>query len=400
MTLDERVRAAFVAAFGGRPDGVARAPGRVNLIGEHTDYNDGFVLPVAIAAETRVAFRARADRQVRVVACDMGAKVDAFDLALAPFPDGARDWRDYVRGTIGALSDSGIALGGVDLAIAGDVPRGAGLSSSASLEVAVGLAVCTAASAAVTPLQLALAGQRAENEFVGVRCGIMDQLAAAASMAGAASLIDCRTLTVEPVPFPETAAIVIVQSGVERGLVAGHYNRRRAECEEAACALGVAALRDATLVMLAAGRARMSDTVYRRARHVITENDRVLAAAELLAVGDLAGCGRLMAESHASMRDDFAITVPPIDQLAAIANTAVAECARGQGGARMTGGGFGGAVVVVAPTDQIVAVTRRIARDYCPPNHRERTIMIDRPEAGASLCWALMTSTYPFTESS
>ncbi len=379
MNLDAQVRASFTTAFGGAPDGVVRAPGRVNLIGEHTDYNNGFVLPCALSVGTRVAFRARPDRAVRVVACEFANERDVFELDETIGPGGG--WRDYVRGVATALGPA--TLSGLELVIAGDVPRGAGLSSSASLEVAFGLAACVAAGRAANPVELAQAGQRAENEFVGVQCGIMDQLVSAAAVRDAALLIDCRSLTYELVPFPADAAIAIVQSGVERGLVGGKYNQRRLECAEATAALEVATLRDATLEMLGTSEELFGPVPYRRARHVITENTRVLAAARSLAANDLAGLGEWMAASHRSMRDDFAITVPAVDQLVEIAQAAVAELADGRGGARMTGGGFGGAVVVVAPSERLPAVVSRIAGAYRCPAGQPPGILIDRPAAGA-----------------
>ncbi|MEH3046309.1 galactokinase [Sphingomonas adhaesiva] len=344
--MTRRLLAGFRAAFDRDPDGVVRAPGRVNLIGEHTDYNDGFVLPCALDVETRIAWARRDDAQVRAVALEYGAEHDAFALSdIAHHAEGG--WRDYVRGMIATLAGDGVALTGVDMAIVGDIPRGAGLSSSASLEVAVGHAMLAAAGLPVDAATVAVQAQRAENDFVGMKCGVMDQLASAASVADAALLIDCRDLSTTPVPLPADAAILIVHSGVSRGLVEGHYNRRRAECEEAAAAIGVAKLRDADADRVRA--TAMPDEVAARARHVVTENARVLAAAEALRRGDLIELGRLMAQSHASMRDDFRITVPAIDALVAIAQSAIATLADGRGGARMTGGGFGGAIVAVAP---------------------------------------------------
>lgn len=383
--LDARLAAGFAAAFGGVPDGVVRAPGRVNLIGEHTDYNDGFVLPCALPVETRVAWRARPDRRVNVVACDFGGDVDAFDLDEAITRVEAGGWRNYVRGTVAVLEEAGYRLGGADLALAGNIPRGAGLSSSASLEVAVGLAMLTAAGRDIDPIRLAGLAQRAENSFVGVNCGIMDQLAAAASVAGAALLIDCRSLATRPVAIPEGAAIAIVHSGVERGLTAGHYNERRAQCEAAAHGLGVAALRDATLADLARHRRDLDPEVHARAHHVVTENARVLEMAEALEAGDLPAMAGLMAASHASMRDDFAISVPAVDRLVATARQAIDVLANGAGGVRMTGGGFGGAVVVVTRRDAIDAVVAETRRAYrTPQGTAPDALIVRRAAAGAS----------------
>ncbi|MBU6269127.1 MAG: galactokinase [Sphingomonadales bacterium] len=341
---------AFAAAFGHDPDIVARAPGRVNLIGEHTDYNDGFVLPAAIGVETRVAARRREDGVLRVLACDLDAAVAQFPLT-APFTASAdQPWVDYVRGMTCALAARGANLCGADLAIAGTIPRGSGLSSSASLAVAVGTVFTALAGLAIAPAEIARAAQAAECDHVGTRCGIMDQLASACGVAGHALLIDCRSLDTTPIALPDDMAVLIVHSGVTRGLVEGAYNERRAQCEAAAAALGVPALRDADMPMLA--RASLDPVVLARARHVVSENARVLAAAEALATGDFRALGALMAASHASMRDDFQITVPPVDALVAELQALIGE----EGGARMTGGGFGGAVVALCRRDRVDAV--------------------------------------------
>jgi galactokinase len=351
VSLDERVREGFARHLGGAPAYVVSAPGRVNLIGEHTDYNDGFALPAAVAAETRIAIRQRVDRTINVVALDFDAS-DSFELDAISKTGG---WADYLRGVVIELIRNGYQLSGADIAIAGNIPKGTGLSSSASLEIAAIRAFLALGDLPFDPVAAALMGQAAENDFVGMRCGNLDQLAAAAARTDAAVLIDCRSLALTPAPLPQDCAIVIVQSGVERGLVDGAYNQRRAECEEAARILGVPALRDATMDMLAG--ATMPETVFRRARHVITENARTLAAAEALRAADYATLGRLMTDSHASMRDDFEITVEPTDQLAAVM-TAACE---GVGGARQTGGGFGGAVVAVTNFEREAAVRQAAA---------------------------------------
>jgi galactokinase len=248
------------------------------------------------------------------------------------------------------MAERGHALTGADIAVSGTVPRGAGLSSSASLMVGIGTALAALAGLTIAPADMALMAQAGECDHVGVRCGIMDQLASAAGRGGHALMIDCRSLDVQPVALPAGAQILIIHSGVERGLVEGAYNERRAQCEAAAAAMGVAALRDADLAMLE--RAQLDPLTTARARHVITENARVLAAAEALAAGDLVSMGALMAASHSSMRDDFEITVPRIDALVAELRALIGP----EGGARMTGGGFGGAVVALCPADRANAV--------------------------------------------
>lgn len=378
--LGKRLAAGFRDTMGHEPDGVVRAPGRVNLIGEHTDYNDGFVLPCAIGVETRVAWRRRDDEWVRAVAIDYDGESDMFALDdIDHHPSGG--WRNYVRAMVATMQQEGAVLTGVDLAIIGNIPRGTGLSSSASLEVAIGHAMSAAAGLPVDPVAIAVQAQTAENDFVGVKCGVMDQLASSASVAGAALLIDCQDLSTVAVPIPNDAVVLIIQSGVARGLVEGHYNRRRAECEEAAAAIGVAKLRGANLAMIAS--TAMSDVVRSRARHVVSENARVLSAADALRDGDLHLFGRLMAQSHASMRDDFQITVPKVDELASIANDAIDRIANGRGGARMTGGGFGGAVVVVIGRDVADEVATSICATYRTPDGSPPTVMIAVASAGA-----------------
>jgi galactokinase len=378
--LQLRLVEGFSKRFGGVPDLVVRAPARVNLIGEHTDYNDGFALPVAIGAETRVAVRGRPDGEIRVAALDFGEE-DAFVPGPRLEKAALGGWRDYIRGTLAILAKAGVNTGGLDIAVAGNVPMGTGLSSSASLEVAVAMAVLASAGRREDPKQVALWAQAAENDFVGMRCGNLDQLASAATTAGAALLIDCRSLELRPIEMPADAAVMIVQSGVVRGLVDGHYNERRRQCEEAAAILGVPALRDADLEMLGAVAADVDPTVFRRARHVITENDRTLAAARELALGDLERVGALMRESHASQREDFQITVPHTDRLAELMSEAIGE----SGGARQTGGGFGGAVVGLMAADRVDAVRERVLADYRTPSGDLPDVRVERACSGASV---------------
>ena len=361
--LLQRVLASFSAAYGDAPALVVRAPGRVNLIGEHTDYNDGFVLPCAIDFQTQVAASPREDGRVRVVAADFGDAVDEFRLDAPITPRHDAPWANYVRGVMRELQARGMALHGAELAIAGDVPQGAGLSSSAALEVAVLQAMNALHALDLDPTAIALMAQRAENEFVGCQCGIMDQLISARGLAGHALLIDCRSLQAQPVPLPADLAVMIVHSQVARGLVDSAYNERRRQCEAAARHYGVKALRDMDLAALEAAAARLDPLVLRRARHIVSENQRTLDAAQALTAGDLAALGALMAASHASMRDDFQITVPAIDRLVEIVQVALA----GRGGARMTGGGFGGCVVARMPNAQIDDVRAAIDADYRSP---------------------------------
>ena len=379
QSLYDRVTASFAARFGDAPDLVVRAPGRVNLIGEHTDYNDGFVLPCAIGPATMVAVSKRNDNNVEVIAADFGDAGDQFSLELPLERNVEQPWADYVRGMISALQNEGCALSGAKIAIAGSLPKGAGLSSSASLEVALGKAMSALAGIDIDNTRLAQIAQRAECDFVGTQCGIMDQLISAQGKAGHVLLIDCRNLGLTDVPVPDDVAIMIVHSGVTRGLVDGHYNARRRQCEAAAAAMGVPALRDADLELLAA--ASLDAVTKMRARHVITENQRTLDAADALAKSDLATLGMLMAQSHASMRDDFEITVPPVDALVAMLQKAIGA----QGGARMTGGGFGGACVAVMPSAMVADVQAAIAAEYRTPEGNAPIIMVERPGPGVAI---------------
>ncbi len=383
ISLLSRVRSTFEQRFGRAPGLVARAPGRVNLIGEHTDYNDGFVLPCAIDFQTLVAASPRDDGLVRVHAADIGPQ--AFDEFRLDQPISRRDdapWTHYVRGMVQSLLVHGWPIGGADLVLAGDLPQGAGLSSSASLEVAVGQAFKSLYGLDRLPaVELARLAQQAENQFVGCRCGIMDQLISACGEAGHALLIDCRSLATHPVPLPPGLAVLIVHSRVQRGLVESEYNLRRQQCEAAARHYGVAALRDLDLERLERDRAGLDPLSWRRARHVVSENQRTLAAARALERHDLAGLGELMAASHASMRDDFEITVPAIDRLVALLQAVVGQ----QGGARMTGGGFGGCVVALMPEALVGPAQAALAQHYRAPSGEPATVYLCRPGAGAGL---------------
>ena len=382
-SLTARAADVFLAAFGQPATIRVQAPGRVNLIGEHTDYNGGLVLPCAIGYRTVIVARPRADRRMRVVAADYDDAIDEYALDAPIERLAAPMWANYVRGVMHELlqrEPSGHSLPGMDMVIAGDVPQGAGLSSSASLSVAV----CTLFSTlpdhpGLGPIEAALVAQRAENDFVGCKCGNMDQISSACGVQDHALLIDCRSLQVSPVPIPAGAAIMIVESHITRGLVDSAYNTRRAQCEQAARHFGVPFLRDVDLATLAEKGAGLDPVALRRARHVVSENARVVAAAEALAAGDLGRMGELMAASHASMRDDFEITVPAIDRLVDIVKDAIGDA----GGVRMTGGGFGGCVVALVPEALVEVARLALARDYRAPNGAQATVHVCRAAAGA-----------------
>ncbi len=371
----------FTERFGYAPTITVQAPGRVNLIGEHTDYNDGLVLPCAIDYRTVISARPRADRLVRVIAADYGDALDEYSLDAPITPRADMQWANYVRGVVKELLELGLPMVGMDMAIAGDVPQGAGLSSSASLEVAVCRLFATQPGfEGLSLTKMALIAQRAENEFVGCKCGNMDQIISANGVAGHALLIDCRSLETQATPIPDDAAIVIINSQVRRGLVESAYNKRREQCEAAARHFGVPALRDVDAAMLEAKGGGLDPEVFRRARHVVTEDERVLRAVEALAAGDLVRMGELMEASHASMRDDFEITVPPIDQLVDIVKQVIGA----EGGVRMTGGGFGGCVVALVPRARVDAVRAAIAQQYRSPAGDPAIVYVCTAAAGAS----------------
>lgn len=358
----DTIRRAFVEAYGREPR-LFRAPGRVNLIGEHTDYNGGFVLPMAIDRETVTAAAPREDRRVRVVTLNSQAEAE-FDLDN-PGPPRRGIWLDYVEGVARALIERGARLSGADMMILSDVPAGAGLSSSAALEVSTGLAMLSVSGVEISRVELALAGQRAEHTYVGAMVGIMDQLVSALGRAGHALLIDCRSLEVEHVPLDTSrAAIVICDSRVKHELSSSEYNTRRAECERGVELLretlpGIEQLRDVSVEEFAERESSLPEPVRRRCRHVVTENARTLAAAGSLRGGDLEAFGRLMNESHVSLRDDYEVSCAELDALAE-----TAWSAEGVYGSRMTGGGFGGSTVSLVRRDALDAFTRAVTDAY------------------------------------
>lgn len=353
QALLDRAIEGYRSTYGAAPELVAYAPGRVNLIGEHTDYNQGFSLPCAIPFGTAVAM-GRADlAEIRTVALDIGGEEDRFELInpIEPQPHGR--WHNHPRGVVAGLMEFGLPLHGANLAITGNVPKGAGLSSSASLGVSTALGLLALAGLNNPDrATLAKVAQWAEHHYVGCACGLMDQLASAFGQAGHALLIDFKKLTNLIVPVPDDLRILIVHSGVERGLVDSAYNERRIQCEAAAKHYGVSTLRDVNETSLVTGRGNLDDAVFRRARHVVTENARTLAMADALRAADYSQIGKLMLASHHSMRDDFDITLPEIDQLVETMGRSIGEV----GGVRMTGGGFGGCVVAICPTERIDAV--------------------------------------------
>ena len=358
-----QAQGAFEAAFDSQPDVLVQAPGRVNLIGEHTDYNEGFVFPAAIDRWVVVTAQPRTDKLVRIRST-MHEETVEFMADDVLESDGT--WSDYPRGVVQEFQKLGHTLCGFDAAVVGNVPMASGLSSSAAVEMAIGKALMELNGIEITGPDLALLGQRAENTFVGVNCGIMDQFISANGKADHALFLDCRDLSYELVPLVgEDVRIVICNSGVTRGLTDSAYNERRSACESGASHLALAtgteirALRDVSLEMLEAYRGALSETVLNRCHHVITENERTLQAVELLKVGNLAGFGKLMAASHASLRDDYEVSGKELDLLVEIA-----QGVPGVLGARMTGAGFGGCTVNLVESQAVDALMDAVNARY------------------------------------
>lgn len=374
------IASVFAAEYGRQPR-VFSAPGRVNWIGEHTDYNDGFVLPFAMDRRTHVAAAPREDGRLRVFSHGLGERAEA---ALAgPLDHRLPHWMEYVVGIARVLAARGHPVVGADLAVRTDLPIGAGLGSSAALEVAVGHALLALAGTRVAPLELALAAQAAEHEYAGTRCGIMDPYVAALGREGHALLIDCRSLEATATPTElGPATLVVCNSWVTHDLAAATYNDRRAECERGVALLArddarVRALRDVSAEQLDAHRAELPEVTYRRCRHVVHENARTLAVAAALRIGDLAEVGRCMLASHVSLRDDYEVSAPELDLLV---DTAQAQ--PGVHGARLIGRGLGGCTVTLVERDAVADLTRALAAGFRGRFGRSPEIFVTRAAGG------------------
>jgi len=355
MDLPSRITAEFQQHFGSPPSAIVRAPGRVNLIGEHTDYNDGFVLPMAIDRAIWIALSPGPDRLVRVRSLDFDETAE-FDLDRLEKQSG---WIEYLKGVAWALQEAGHQLSGFTGVVAGDVPIGAGLSSSAAWELASARAFAVTSRFDWNAAQMALLGQRAENKWVGMNCGIMDQMISAAGQADHALLIDCRSLDTQSVPLPPGVVVIVLDTATRRGLVDSAYNERRAQCEAVAQFFGVKALRDVTLDQLHEKCEQLDRVAYRRARHVISENERTLLAVDAMKHGEAIEVGQLMQLSHMSLRDDFEVSSRELNIMV--------ECAEHQTGcygARMTGAGFGGCAVALVRQDAAEAFSASVAANY------------------------------------
>jgi len=376
----DRLAAQFQEMFGTSAR-IFRAPGRVNVIGEHTDYNDGFVMPAALEFYTWVAAAKRGDRVLEAYSAHFDEKV-SLSLETLDGPPG-RHWSDFIRGVAAVLQNAGYTLAGANLVIHGDVPLGAGLSSSASLEVATGLALSSLSGVEIPRLELVKLCQKAEHDFVGTRCGIMDQFVAVHGAAGHALMLDCRSLEYQRLPMPHDFRLVVCNSMVRHELASGEYNRRRADCEEGVKLLqphlpGVRALRDVEVGDLEAWKHLLPATVYRRCRHVVTENQRVLAAAKALRAGEADRFGQLMYQSHASLRDDYQVSCKELDLLVDLASSCP-----GVYGARMTGGGFGGCTVNLLRADAATSFEEHMARAYREATRILPEIYVCEPGQGA-----------------
>jgi len=372
----------FQKVFGTVPR-IFRAPGRVNLIGEHTDYNDGFVMPAAIGFYTWVAAAQRDDRLLEAYSDHFDEKISLSLDELAGPPK--KHWSDFVRGVAATLQSAGYKLSGANLAIHGEVPLGAGLSSSASLEVATALALTSTSGVAIPRLEMVKLCQAAEHQYVGTRCGIMDQFVTTFGSAGNAIMLDCRSLEFESIPVPREVRLVVCNTMVRHELASGEYNRRRADCEAGVKLLatrlpGIRALRDVALADLEKHKDLLPSSIYRRCRHVITENQRVLDAAKALKSQNAEQFGRLMYDSHASLRDDYEVSCKELDLL-------VEQAVAGPGilGARMTGGGFGGCTVNLVRADCVPAFEAHIVKSYNKATGITPDTYVCEPSQGAEV---------------
>jgi galactokinase len=381
------LKAQFERTFG--PGGgrvhVVRAPGRVNLIGEHTDYNDGFVCPMAIEPEVRIVCRARDDGQIRLASTAFGASIVEFSVQR-PIKPGEPTWANYSRGVAAELKLAGIPLVGMDALIANTLPVGSGLSSSAAIEVATGQALLTLAGTEMDRGRLALLCQKAEHEYAGVPVGIMDMTAVAASKAGHAMLLDCRNLTKQFVPLDgKELRVVIANTMVKHALTGGEYAERRRQCEAGVAYFQnqhpqVKALRDVTVAQIEAANGKLDDTVYRRCRHVVGENARTVEAASKLTQRRYEEVGELMLKSHQSLRDDYEVSIPQLDFLVEESMTV-----KGVYGARMTGGGFGGCIVALVQPRSVEPLTEHLKNVYPKRFGKEPAVFATTATAGVSV---------------
>jgi galactokinase len=388
MTLNELARDTaqqFNKTYGRPARWLAAAPGRVNIIGEHIDYNDGFVLPMAIDRYTVIAAAPTADGAQRIqLRSTAGNGAISVDLSQPVKPAAKRAWSNYPVGVIAGFLARGVNPGGFDALIHSTVPLGGGLSSSAALEVATATLLEAMTGHKLDPVDKALLCQKAEHEYAGMPCGIMDQFISVMAKENHLLLLDCRSRRAELVPMTDASmGFLIVNTNVKHELTGGEYAKRRAQCEQAAKTLGLASLRDATADMLERAHAKMEEVVFRRARHVITEIERTIHAAEGVRASNWPTVGQLMYASHASLRDDYEVSCPELDTVVEIAGAIGPK--GGVSGCRMTGGGFGGCAVALVRTDAVTAVSERIAAEYERRTRIKPTLFVSRPAGGATV---------------
>ncbi|HUN21785.1 MAG TPA: galactokinase [Anaerolineales bacterium] len=369
----------FTQQFGELPHWIVRAPGRVNLIGEHTDYNAGFVLPMAIDRAVWVALRPRSDRRVALFSADFDTPAE---FSLDSLQNEQSGWAEYPKGMAWALSQAGYTLRGWEGVLTSDVPIGAGLSSSAALELAVARSCAVAADLPWHPAQIALLAQKADNQFVGVNSGIMDQMISACGKAGNALLIDCRDLSTQCATLPAGTAVLVLDTATRRGLVKSAYNDRVNECQRAARHYAVPALRDLASADLLAGRTDLDETAFRRARHVVSENERTLQAVEAMHQQDALKLGALMDASHASLRNDYEVSCFELDTMVELTRKQA-----GCYGARMTGAGFGGCAVALVDAERAPSIIEAVTPAYQQATGKTPRIYQCQPTNGAEVVW-------------
>jgi galactokinase len=374
----------FAKTFGRPARWIVAAPGRVNVIGEHTDYNDGFVLPTAIERyAVMAADKAPNGKKIIEIRDASGAETALVDTA-SPIKPGTPKWSNYPRGVIAGLMERGLNPGGLDILLHSTVPLGGGLSSSASLEVCTATLLEAATGRTLVPVEKALLCQKAEHDFAGVPCGIMDQFISVMGRQNNLLLLDCRSRETQLVPMNDPAvSLLIANTNVKHELANGEYARRRAQCETACRIVGVPSLREATADIIEKGKGQMDDVVFRRARHVVGEIERTIHAAEAVGASNWPAVGQLMYASHASLRDDYEVSCKELDVIVEIAEAIGVK--GGVFGCRMTGGGFGGCTVALVKTELIESISERIAAEYKRKTGIEATIFTTRPAAGATV---------------
>jgi galactokinase len=388
MTLNElgkETTQRFVEIYQRPPRWLAAAPGRVNVIGEHTDYNDGFVLPMAIDRYTVVAAAPSSNGGTTIrLRSTIGQDAVKLDLSQPVKPGPKGSWANYPAGVVAGFLARGSKPGGFDALIHSTVPTGGGLSSSAALEVSTATLLETITGKQLDPVDKALLCQKAEHDYAGMPCGIMDQFISVMGRKDHLLLLDCRSHRPELVPMTDpSVALLITNTNVKHELTSGEYAKRRAQCEEAAKALGVSSLRDATAEKLQGARGRMEEVVFRRARHVISEIERTVHAAEAIKASNWTTVGQLMYASHASLRDDYEVSCPELDAVVEIAQLIGPK--GGVIGCRMTGGGFGGCTVALIRADAVDAISSRVAAEYEKRTKIKPTLFVSRPAAGATV---------------